>query len=256
MKKIQNLKHTFKLLGILAAVIIVGTFGFLHRDTLGNTNNASVEATVAPTAVSTDNVLNADLGNIPPFSGVPYVTINNNVPFFTDEEKKIDYPFEEYSQLDSLGRCGVAYANICLKIMPNEERGDIGMIKPSGWHTARYDNIVDGKYLYNRCHLIGFQLAGENANRQNLITGTRFMNVQGMLPFENEVADYINEGLGSYVLYRVTPIFEGNNLVASGVLMEAYSTDDNGEGVQFCVYCYNAQPGIYIDYATGESFEM
>lgn len=151
-----------------------------------------------------------------------------------------------------MGRCGVAFANICIDIMPTEERGEIGMIKPSGWHTVKYD-VVDGKYLYNRCHLIGYQLAGENANPKNLITGTRYLNVEGMLPFENEVADYVKES-NNHVLYRVTPIFESDNLVASGVQMEAYSVEDNGEGICFNVFCYNVQPGIVIDYATGESY--
>ena len=154
--------------------------------------------------------------------------------------------------MDELDRCGVAYANICTELMPTEERGSIGQVKPSGWHTVTYDN-VDGRYLYNRCHLIGFQLAGENANEQNLITGTRYMNVEGMLPFENQVADYVEE-TENHVLYRVTPIFYGDNLVASGVQMEAWSVEDQGEGVCFNVYVYNVQPGITIDYATGESW--
>lgn len=192
-----------------------------------------------------------DLSSIPEYSGSPYVEINGNVPEFTEEELSSD-TFEEYSELDSLGRCGVAFANLSLELMPTEERGSIGMIKPSGWHTVRYDDVVEGKYLYNRCHLIGFQLAGENANELNLITGTRYMNMDGMLPFENEVADYI-ESTGNHVLYRVSPIFEGDELVARGVQMEAYSIEDNGEGIQFNVYVYNVQPGIEIDYATGES---
>ena len=155
--------------------------------------------------------------------------------------------------MDDLGRCGTAYANICPELMPTEERGEIGMVKPSGWHTVRYDDLVDGKYLYNRCHLIGYQLAGENANEANLITGTRAMNVDGMLPFENDVADYVDE-TGNHVLYRVTPVFLEQNLLASGVLMEAYSVEDEGAGVCYCVYVYNVQPGITIDYATGESW--
>lgn len=197
---------------------------------------------------------NISLNDIPEFQDdIPYVELNNNVPNFTDEEKTITETFENYSDLDSLGRCGVAYANLSLDTMPAEERGKIGMIKPSGWHTVKYDN-VDGKYLYNRCHLIGFQLAGENANEKNLITGTRYLNVTGMLPFENKVADYI-ETSQNHVLYRVTPIYDGNNLLASGVQMEAYSVEDKGFGICFNVYCYNAQPGITIDYATGESHE-
>lgn len=192
-----------------------------------------------------------DLGSIPAFSGEPYVAINNNVPDFTDADLTTS-SFEEYSNLDSLGRCGVAYACIGTDLMPTEDRGSIGQVKPSGWHTIKYD-CVDGKYLYNRCHLIGYQLTAENANENNLITGTRYLNVEGMLPFENMVADYIKE-TGNHVLYRVTPIFEGNNLVASGVHMEAKSVEDNGEGILFNVYCYNAQPGVGIDYATGESW--
>lgn len=181
-----------------------------------------------------------------------YVELCGNQPDFTKEEYTLK-PFELYSELDDLGRCGVAYANICQELMPEEERGEIGMVKPSGWHTVKYD-CVDGKYLYNRCHLIGYQLAGENANEKNLITGTRYMNVEGMLPFENEVADYV-ESTNHHVLYRVTPVFSEDNLIADGVEMEAYSVEDEGEGVCFHVFVYNVQPGIRIDYATGESLE-
>lgn len=195
---------------------------------------------------------NVPLSDIPEYSGSPYTVINNNVPYFQEEDLTTD-PFEHYSSLDSLGRCGTAYANICKEIMPTEKRGEIGMVKPSGWHTIKYDT-VDGKYLYNRCHLVGYQLSGENANEKNLITGTRYLNVQGMLPFENMVADYVKE-TGSHVLYRVTPVFDGDNLVASGVLMEAKSVEDKGEGIQFCVYCYNVQPGIEINYSDGTSRE-
>lgn len=191
------------------------------------------------------------LKSIPKFSGNPYIILNDNVPDFTDKDKKTTEAFEHYSKLDSLGRCGVAYANICEELMPTEERGAIGSVKPTGWHLIKYD-IVDGKYLFNRCHLIGFQLAGENANERNLITGTRYMNVDGMLPFENAVADYVGI-TGNHVLYRVTPVFKGNNLVAEGVQMEAYSVEDKGAGVCFNVFAYNNQPGITIDYATGES---
>lgn len=183
----------------------------------------------------------------------PWVVVNNNVPYFTDEEKTSLEPFEIYSDLDELGRCGVAYANICQELMPTEARGEIGSVKPSGWHTYNYGSLVDGNYLYNRCHLIGFQLAGENANPKNLITGTRYLNIQGMLDFENEIADYV-KSTNNHVLYRVTPQFEGDNLLCDGLLMEAYSVEDNGEGVQFCVFAYNIQPGIGIDYATGESW--
>ena len=191
-----------------------------------------------------------DMSSIPAYSGENYVVLNDNKPEFTEEDYTSN-TFENYSELDSLGRCGVAYANISKETMPTEERGSIGMIKPSGWHTVKYD-IVNGKYLYNRCHLIGYQLSGENANEKNLITCTRQMNTEGMLDFENEVAEYV-ENTGNHVLYRVTPVFEGDNLLASGVQMEAYSVEDNGEGVSFNVYVYNVQDGIDIDYKTGDS---
>lgn len=191
------------------------------------------------------------LDAIPAYDGKAYVAVNNNEPFFTDSDMTTT-AFENYSDLDSLGRCGVAYANICKDIMPTEERGKIGMIKPSGWHTVKYDVIKD-RYLYNRCHLIGYQLAGENANSKNLITGTRYLNVEGMLPFENLVADYVNN-TGNHVLYRVTPMFSGSNLVANGVLIEAKSVEDNGGGILFNVYCYNVQPGVGINYENGDSW--
>ena len=187
---------------------------------------------------------------IPPFSGEAYIAINGNVPFFVPEEITTQ-SYEEYAELDDLGRCGVTMACIGVDIMPTEDRGDIGSVKPSGWKSVKYD-IVEGKYLYNRCHLIGFQLAGENANKRNLITGTRYLNIEGMLPFENLVADYVKE-TENHVMYRVTPIFEGDDLVAQGVVMEGWSVEDEGEGGCFCGYAYNAQPGITIDYATGES---
>lgn len=191
------------------------------------------------------------LDAIPAYEGKAYVAVNNNEPFFTDSDMTTT-AFENYSDLDSLGRCGVAYANICKEIMPTEKRGKIGMIKPSGWHTVKYDVIKD-RYLYNRCHLIGYQLAGENANPKNLITGTRYLNVEGMLPFENLVADYVNN-TGNHVLYRVTPMFSGSNLVANGVLIEAKSVEDNGGGILFNVYCYNVQPGVGINYENGDSW--
>lgn len=191
------------------------------------------------------------LDAIPAYDGKAYVAVNNNEPFFTDSDMTTT-AFENYSDLDSLGRCGVAYANICKEIMPTEKRGKIGMIKPSGWHTVKYDVIKD-RYLYNRCHLIGYQLAGENANPKNLITGTRYLNVEGMLPFENLVADYVNN-TGNHVLYRVTPMFSSSNLVANGVLIEAKSVEDNGGGILFNVYCYNVQPGVGINYENGDSW--
>lgn len=190
--------------------------------------------------------------DIPSYTGSPYTQINDNVPDFPLDDYTTE-AFETYSDLDELGRCGVAYANVCQELMPTQKRGKIGQVKPSGWQTAKYDS-VDGKYLYNRCHLIGYQLTGENANEKNLITGTRYLNVDGMLPFENMVADYVKE-TGNHVLYRVTPIFTGDNLVADGVQMEAESVEDNGDGILFNVFCYNVQPGIGIDYATGDNWE-
>lgn len=193
-----------------------------------------------------------DLASIPAYSGSASVEVNGGVPFFTESDFTTN-SYESYAPLDSLGRCGVAVACIGMDIMPTEERGSIGEVKPTGWHLVKYD-WVDGKYLYNRCHLIGYQLAGENANERNLITGTRYLNVEGMLPFENTVAHYV-ESTGNHVLYRVTPVFEGSNLLASGVLMEARSVEDDGAGVQFCVWCYNVQPGVGIDYATGDNWD-
>ncbi len=190
------------------------------------------------------------LEDIPAFSDKPYIAVNGNTPYFTENEITAE-SYEFYSALDSLGRCGVTIACIGKELMPTEDRGNIGQVKPTGWHTVKYD-CVDGKYLYNRCHLIGYQLTGENANVNNLVTGTRYMNVTGMLPFENMVADYIKE-TGNHVMYRVTPIFDGDDLLCRGVLMEAYSVEDEGEGICFNVFVYNAQPSIEIDYATGES---
>ncbi len=191
------------------------------------------------------------LSDIPEFSGEPYVVLNDNEPEFSDGDFTTE-SYEKYSVLDSLGRCGAAEANIGQDLMPTEKRGDISQVKPTGWHSIKYD-WVDGKSLYNRCHLIGFQLTAENANDRNLITGTRYMNVEGMLPFENMVADYIKE-TGNHVLYRVTPIFSGDNLVADGVQMEAKSVEDEGEGICFHIFAYNVQPGVVIDYATGDSY--
>lgn len=238
-KKNNNLKQA---LIFIVFVILVGISGYFS-DKIDYTANAS-----------NSNVISTDITNIPEYSGNPYVQINNNIPFFTEGDYTTE-AFETYSNLDKLGRCGVAYANICEKIMPpkDDEREAIYSITPSGWQQTKYEGVVDGNYLYNRCHLIGYQLAGENANEKNLITGTRYMNTEGMLPFENQVDDYIEENPNNHVLYRVTPIFYGNNLVASGVQMEAYSVEDNGKGICFNVYVYNVQPGITIDYATGES---
>ena len=195
-----------------------------------------------------------DSASVPDYSGMPYTELNGNIPLFSDEEKTKTDVFEYYSALDHLGRCGVAYANVCKDIMPTEERGEIGSVKPTGWEQNKYPGIVDSEppYLYNRCHLIAYSLAGENDNELNLITGTRYMNVEGMNPFELQVLDYVRS-TGNHVLYRVTPIYEGDNLLASGVEMEAWSVEDKGKGVCFHVYCYNVQPGIVIDYATGEN---
>lgn len=200
------------------------------------------------TEPSTDIVLSLD--DIPAYSGDPYVVINDNEPYFSDADLSTS-SYEYYSELDPMGRCGVAYACVGTDLMPTEARGRIGFVRPTGWHTVKYD-VVDGNYLYNRCHLIAYQLSGENANVNNLITGTRYMNAEGMLPFENMVADYVKE-TGNHVMYRVSPIFDGDDLVASGVEMEAESVEDAGEGILFHVYCYNVQPGVDIDYATGDS---
>lgn len=216
--------------------------GVMDGGSSGDLSGEVPNNTFVQTAVS--------LEEIPPFSGSPYVEINGNVPYFEESDYTTD-SFENYSELDGLGRCGTAYANVGIDIMPTEERGEIGSVKPSGWHTVKYD-CVDGKYLYNRCHLIGYQLTGENANEKNLITGTRYMNVEGMLPFENAVDDFV-EATNHHVLYRVTPVYAGDNLVADGVLMEGWSVEDKGRGICFCVYVYNCQPGVKIDYATGES---
>lgn len=188
---------------------------------------------------------------VPEFTDAAYIPINGNVPYFDVTELTTE-AFEYYSELDELGRCGMTVACVGVELMPTEDRGEIGSVKPSGWQSVKYD-IVDGKYLYNRCHLIGFQLTGENANKQNLITGTRYLNIEGMLPFENMVADYVQE-TENHVLYRVTPYYEGEDLVARGVLIEGYSVEDSGQDICFCVYAYNSQPGIAIDYATGLSW--
>ena len=190
-----------------------------------------------------------DFSALPPYSGEPYISVCGGDPDFSEDEIT-SVSYEYYSELDALGRCGVCIASVGQDIMPTEKRGSIGQVKPTGWHTVKYD-FVDGKYLYNRCHLIGFQLTGENANRRNLITGTRYLNVEGMLPFENMVADYVKE-TGNHVMYRVTPIFVGDELLARGVHIEAESVEDGGDGIMFNVFCYNVQPGVVLDYATGE----
>ena len=196
-----------------------------------------------------DRSIPVDIKDVPKYRGIPYVEINDNKPSFSDKDKD---RVEEYSKLDKLGRCGPAFANVGKELMPTSARESIGEVRPSGWHTVKYEKIIKDRYLYNRCHLIAFQLAGENANERNLITGTRYFNVEGMLPFEIQVADYV-KSTGNHVLYRVRPIFKGNDLVARGVQMEAQSVEDGGEGISFNVYCYNVQPGIRINYKDGSS---
>ena len=237
---------------LLAAFLLAGCSGAASNNSSTQANNANnvQNAQNAQSAESTQNTV-ADPKALPQYSGTPYTEVNGNQPSFSEADKSRG-AFEEYSELDSLGRCGVAFARIGTDTMPTEKRGAIGSVKPSGWHTVRYNGVVEGNYLYNRCHLIGYQLAGENANTKNLITGTRYLNTQGMLPFEDKVAEYV-KATGNHVLYRVTPIFEGEDLVADGVQMEAWSLEDAGVGVCFNVYCYNVQPGTQINYVTGDS---
>ena len=230
------MKRKNMLLTSLILALIIGVYTYY-------TDNSSAYVN------KNNNIYKYDLSDIDKFNGYNYIELNGNVPVF--EEVDISKSFEDYSELDSLGRAGVAFANIGVDLMPTEKRGSIGMIKPSGWHTIKYD-IVDGKYLYNRCHLIGYQLTGENANEKNLITCTRQMNTKGMLDFENKVADYI-KSTSNHVLYRVTPVYKNDNLLATGVIIEAKSVEDNGEGILFNVFVYNIQDGIEIDYKTGES---
>lgn len=244
-----------KLTLLLSAAILLLTSCGSSLPVNGNHANIIQEIEVIQTESEIDpeeSPSKFDSSQIPVYAGNAYATINDNIPFFA-ADGILSAGYEFYSPLDELGRCGPAMALVGKETMPTEERGEIGMIKPTGWHTVKYSGIVDGNYLYNRCHLIGYQLSGENSNEKNLITGTRYFNVTGMLPFENEVADYV-KNIGNHVMYRVTPVFAGDNLVADGVLMEAYSTEDNGEGVCFCIFVYNIQPGIEIDYATGDSW--
>ena len=236
---------------IVKAVTIITVWVILVSCVPQTEKTSTLEADTQIDFSFTEQTINID--DIPAYSGDAYIEINGNVPFFTDDELPAE-SFEYYSELDSLGRCGVCVASIGRDIMPTEERGEIGSIQPTGWHTVKYSGIIDGNYLYNRCHLIGYQLAGENANDKNLITGTRYLNTEGMLPFEDMVADFVKE-TGYHVMYRVTPVFDRNNLVADGVLIEAESVEDGGQGISFNVFCYNVQPGIIIDYATGDSIE-
>lgn len=244
-KRKKHTKFPFLIL-ILAGLGII----FYKDSYLSQTPSPSPESSVVSLPLADAGEIPSWYTSLPPFSGTPWIPVNDGTPFFTEEALTTE-AFEHYQELDELGRCGVAYANVCLDTMPTEPRGEIGMIRPSGWHTVKYDCIKD-LYLYNRGHLIGYQLTGENANQRNLFTCTRYLNVDGMLPWESQVARYVRD-TGNHVLYRVTPCYDGENLVASGVLMEAYSVEDSGAGVCFNVYCYNVQPGIVIDYATGES---
>ena len=233
-------KTLFKVIFIFIAVIAFELYAYYEDDI----------SKFIKTHFNTKEVVSYNIDEIPNYSGEPYVILNDNEPEFSESEITID-AFEKYSKLDYLDRCGVAFANVSVDTMSREERGSIGMIKPSGWHTVKYD-IVDGKYLYNRCHLIGYQLTGENANEKNLITCTRYMNTVGMLQFENQVAEYVKE-TNNHVLYRATPIYDGDNLLSSGVQLEAYSIEDNGVGIKFNVFVYNVQDGIDINYSNGES---
>lgn len=248
-KKRRNNQNIWQVIVKITIIICILIGGYITSN-IENTNSDTENI------AQNENII-IDLGAIPEYTSSPYVELNNNIPYFTEEDYTTE-PFEKYSDWDKLGRSGTAYANVCKEIMPKEgeERGEIGNIKDlSGWVQKRYDNLIKDKYLYNRCHLIGWQLSSENDNKKNLITGTRYLNTEGMLYFENLVADYIKANENNHVLYRVTPIFEGDNKLASGVQMEAWSVEDKGEGLHFNVYCYNVQPGIIIDYETGESYE-
>lgn len=243
-------RHRYGLLAALFLTLLSGCSSF-YTSEAGPTIYSDVSIQEAAEAIPDESSLDSfDLDEIPEYSGEAYVEVNDNIPFFQESELST-VSFEAYSQLDELGRCGTTCANVGPDTMPTEERGRIGQVKPIGWRTVKYD-FVDGNYLYNRCHLIGYQLTAENANEENLITGTRYMNVEGMLPFENEIAEYVRE-TDNQVLYRSTPIFEEDNLIADGVLMEAMSVEDQGESVCFNVYAYNVQPGVSIDYETGDS---
>ena len=252
-KEFASLAGIFTLLAVVTGMIVFPwqeDITIENLQNIVNIGNIDVNVNNNTSWIENNTEVKASIKSIPEYTEYAYCIINDNNPFFTEEEIT-DSSFEQYGEIDSLSRCTECVASIGKDLMPTEERGQIGSIKPTGWNYAKYD-FVDGKYLYNRCHLIGYQLTGENANEKNLITGTRYLNVKGMLPFENMVADYIKE-TENHVMYRVTPIFDEDNLVASGVLMEGYSVEDNGEGIKYCVYCYNVQPGVEIDYKTGES---
>jgi DNA-entry nuclease len=217
------------------------------QETSSESPEANTETTQEATAF--------DYNLLPAYSGEAYTVVNDNKPYFYPDYMvpKTYTSYATYGDLDQLGRCTETFAIIGKDIMPTEPRGSIKDVKPTGWKIGKYD-FVNGKYLYNRCHLIGYQLTGENANPKNLITGTRYLNVDGMLPFENLIAGYLKSNSQAHVAYRVTPIFIGNELVARGVLMEAMSLEDSGESVMFNVFCYNVQPGVEIDYNTGDNW--
>lgn len=240
MSRKRKNKQQISLIGVIALIVIAAAVKWFAGDEIQLTPSVGKNAEYAEITADT----------FPEYDGEPYIVVNGNKAYFDADELTTE-PFEIYSDLDELGRCGAAYANICLDLMPTEPRENISSVHPSGWQSVKYD-FIEGKSLYNRSHLIGFQLAGENANEKNLITGTRYFNAETMLPFENEIADYVKE-TENHVMYRVTPYFEGDDLVAKGVLMEAYSVEDNGGGVEFNVFCYNVQPGVYIDYSTGDN---
>ena len=237
----RKMKTSLLVLLSVIGIVFAGT-GLKDFNPLKNISNVTTYA-------ETESKSSIDIKSIPEYSGTPYVVINGGKPSFSEKDKE---RVEEYSELDKYGRCGTAFANVSKELMPTKPRESIREVRPSGWHTVKYEKIIEDRYLYNRCHLIAYKLAGENANEKNLITGTRYFNVEGMLPFEDEVADYVN-ATGNHVLYRVRPIFKGSDLVARGVQMEAESVEDNGKGVSFNVYCYNVQPGIRINYKDGSS---
>lgn len=243
-KKKKSKQEQLKLKKIVLTLIVVVLFAL-------GLSGKQIKTVIGTLSDISKPIYASSIEDIPEYSDHAYVIINDNEPDFAKEDMTTE-AFEEYAPLDKLGRCGTAYANIGKELMPTEERGSIGQVKPTGWHTVKYNGVVDGNYLYNRCHLIGFQLSGENANERNLITGTRYLNIDGMVEFENSVADYVKE-TGNHVLYRVTPVFEGYDLVARGVQMEALSVEDNGKGIKFNVFCYNVQPGVEIDYSDGTS---
>lgn len=240
--------HTIPIITVLAVMLLLPGCQRINENEISTITYVQKTKTQESTTETVSENQDIDCS-----SDIPYIVLNDNTPSFSEDEITTE-SFECYSEFDKIGRCGTAFACVGIDLMPTEERGDIGQVKPTGWHTIKYD-CVDGKYLYNRCHLIGYQLTGENANEKNLITGTRYLNTEGMLPFENIVAEYV-KNTGNHVMYRVTPEFEGSNLLANGVQIEAWSVEDEGNGVCFNVFVYNIQPGIMIDYATGESAEV